>query len=167
MVLYLNLYFYPVLPETCFVAEGVEIPSIQVMVQDMQVTSFIAIDKAISEQSVPVWNCFGGSYPARTVEAVNADGTVFTIPVTWESKPEYNATIAGEYIFFPIIPEAYSVAEGVEVPSVKITVLADKLLLVGETPTRYPVQKNLRQLSKKSPMEMKPSIQLFSKKILT
>ena len=113
------------------------------------------------------WNCFGGSYPARTVEAVNADGTVFTIPVTWESKPEYNATIAGEYIFFPIIPEAYSVAEGVEVPSVKITVLADKLLLVGETPTRYPVQKNLRQLSKKSPMEMKPSIQLFSKKILT
>ena len=124
--------FTPVLPETCFVAEGVEIPSIQVMVQDMQVTSFIAIDKAISEQSVPVGTALEALTLPEQLEAVNADGTVFTIPVTWESKPEYNATIAGEYIFFPIIPEAYSVAEGVEVPSVKITVLADKLLLVGE-----------------------------------
>ena len=124
--------FTPVLPETCFVAEGVEIPSIQVMVQDMQVTSFIAIDKAISEQSVPVGTALEALTLPEQLEAVNADGTVFTIPVTWESKPEYNATIAGEYIFFPIIPEAYSVAEGVEVPSVKIAVLADKLLLVGE-----------------------------------
>ncbi|WP_250227697.1 S-layer homology domain-containing protein [Anaeropeptidivorans aminofermentans] len=44
------------------------------------------------------------------------------LPVTWTSSPEYNGEAAGTYIFTPELPEELTLASGVEVPAITVTV---------------------------------------------
>ena len=45
-----------------------------------------------------------------------------TISVNWVSEKAYSADAAGEFAFFPVLPEGYAVLEGVAVPSIHIVV---------------------------------------------
>ncbi len=48
-----------------------------------------------------------------------------TIPsVTWEAQPEFDPDAPGEYVYTPVLPTAYEVAEGVEPPTITVTVKA-------------------------------------------
>lgn len=47
---------------------------------------------------------------------------IVPIPVTWSSEPVYDEKIAGEYLFQPILPEHYTLAEGVVLPIICVTV---------------------------------------------
>ena len=48
-----------------------------------------------------------------------------TIPgVTWTAEPEYDHNTPGAYIYTPVLPAAYSVDEGVELPAITVTVEA-------------------------------------------
>lgn len=44
--------------------------------------------------------------------------------VTWESQPEADLAAPGEHIYTPVLPAAYDVAEGVELPTIAVTVTA-------------------------------------------
>ncbi|WP_419821393.1 S-layer homology domain-containing protein [Anoxybacterium hadale] len=44
------------------------------------------------------------------------------MPVTWNSSPEYDGEAAGTYIFTPDLPEGLTLASGVEVPAITVTV---------------------------------------------
>lgn len=47
----------------------------------------------------------------------------FTIEdVTWNSEPEYDKKVEGSYIFTPVLPETYSLAEGVQLPEIVVSV---------------------------------------------
>ena len=48
-----------------------------------------------------------------------------TIPgVTWTAEPEYGHNVPGVYRYTPVLPAAYLVDEGVELPAVTVTVAA-------------------------------------------
>lgn len=48
-----------------------------------------------------------------------------TIPnVTWTAEPEYDHNTPGAYIYTPVLPAAYAVDEGVERPTITVTVEA-------------------------------------------
>ncbi len=48
-----------------------------------------------------------------------------TIPgVTWTAEPEYDHNTPGAYIYTPVLPAAYAVDEGVELPAITVTVEA-------------------------------------------
>ena len=47
------------------------------------------------------------------------------IEVTWESTPAYDGEIRGSYVFTPILPETYALAEDVSLPEIRVSVGAD------------------------------------------
>lgn len=55
--------------------------------------------------------------------------------IAWTSIPEYDKDAKGTYIVVPILPEGYSLAEGVELPEISIIVGTDRKT-EGERPDR-------------------------------
>ena len=52
-----------------------------------------------------------------------SEQTVVVIPViTWESVPAYDSDTQGEYIFTPVLPEAYCVGQEAALPEITVTV---------------------------------------------
>lgn len=45
--------------------------------------------------------------------------------VVWTSEPEYDKEAEGSYVFTPVLPEAYSLAAGVELPEITVSVMQD------------------------------------------
>ncbi len=45
--------------------------------------------------------------------------------ITWESEPDYDSKTEGVYIFTPVLPEDYTLAEDVSLPEIEVTVQAD------------------------------------------
>lgn len=57
------------------------------------------------------------------VETLVSDVVKITIEdVTWESTPAYDGETEGVYVFTPILPEGYLLAEGVSLPQITVTV---------------------------------------------
>ncbi|WP_277406759.1 hypothetical protein [Lacrimispora xylanisolvens] len=56
---------------------------------------------------------------------------IISIPVTWSSDPEYDGEEAGEYIFEPTISKEYTLAYGVELPVITVTVGDTGMMLRG------------------------------------
>ena len=58
-------------------------------------------------------------------EQQEPDTQQITIPgVTWTAEPEYDHNTPGEHVYTPVLPAAYAVDEGVELPAVTVTVEA-------------------------------------------
>lgn len=56
-------------------------------------------------------------------EAAKPEPRPVTIsPVTWTAEPEYDQSVPGQYVYTPVLPAVYVVAEGVELPVVTVTV---------------------------------------------
>lgn len=57
------------------------------------------------------------------VETLVSDVVKITIEdVTWESTPAYDGESEGVYVFTPVLPEGYLLAEGVSLPQITVTV---------------------------------------------
>ena len=50
------------------------------------------------------------------------DETVTIDGVTWQSEPEYDENTEGIYIFTAVLPDGYTLAEGVSLPQITVTV---------------------------------------------
>ena len=61
--------------------------------------------------------------PAEPDMQINQpEENIVPIPVTWSAEPVFDEKIAGEYLFQPILPEQYTLAEGVVLPIINVTV---------------------------------------------
>lgn len=59
----------------------------------------------------------------NTQETENVTETTVTISgITWQSAPEYNRNTEGTYIFTAVLPDNYTLAEGVSLPQITVTV---------------------------------------------
>lgn len=59
--------------------------------------------------------------PAEETGDGSTESTV-SLSVTWVSTPEYDGEMAGKYIFTPEIPESYTLADGVVLPQITVTI---------------------------------------------
>ncbi len=60
-----------------------------------------------------------------TVEVLDGRKTVAITGITWESTAAYDKETEGEYIFTPVLPMGYELAEGADLPQIKVKVEAD------------------------------------------
>ncbi|MDE7267988.1 MAG: hypothetical protein K2N89_11035, partial [Lachnospiraceae bacterium] len=74
----------------------------------------------------------GNTQDALIVETLtdNADTTGMTDTITienitWQPEPEYDKDTEGVYLFTPVLPEDYALADGVSLPKITVTVMAD------------------------------------------
>jgi len=61
-----------------------------------------------------------GSVPDVQTESVRIEG------VTWQSEPEYDGNTEGTYQFIAVLPDGYTLAEGVSLPQITVTVQSDE-----------------------------------------
>ena len=54
--------------------------------------------------------------PTGEQERVTVEG------ISWDSEPQYDKEAAGSYVFTPTLPDAFCLAEGVELPEIVVTV---------------------------------------------
>ncbi|CFX88076.1 Pectin lyase fold/virulence factor [Syntrophomonas zehnderi OL-4] len=68
----------------------------------------------------------GSAIEAEPMEKTedNIDEISVPLPVSWVSSPEYNDEAAGTYVFTPELPEGLTLASGVEVPAITVSVNA-------------------------------------------
>ncbi|MDE6663742.1 MAG: hypothetical protein K2K46_10430, partial [Lachnospiraceae bacterium] len=45
--------------------------------------------------------------------------------ITWKSSPTYDGDVEGVYTFTPVLPEGYALSDGVSLPEITVTVVAD------------------------------------------
>ncbi|MGF7145902.1 hypothetical protein HNQ56_004350 [Anaerotaenia torta] len=76
----------------------------------------------------------------KTVDSVTE--ITVSLPVTWDSSPEYNGEAAGTYIFTPELPEGLTLASGVEVPTITATVGA--VTMIGTVTAFEELPENVR-----------------------
>lgn len=59
----------------------------------------------------------------QNTEMEKAAKTKVTVSgITWQSAPAYDAQTFGEYVFTPVLPEGYALAEGVRLPEIRVIV---------------------------------------------
>ena len=63
-----------------------------------------------------------GDTQPNSIKAAVSQTITKEIPVTWVSTPGYDGTKAGTYKFTPVLPDGYSLTDGVEFPEVIVTV---------------------------------------------
>ena len=115
-------------------AEGVTAPAITVTVesdtskppQGGEITAFAPLDADIAEQPVPIGMERSALELPETL-MVTVGGEEAQIPAAWTSVTDYDAETAGEYVFTPVLPEGYTLAGGVTLPS--ITVMVEEPML--------------------------------------
>ncbi len=64
----------------------------------------------------------GDTQPDSSAKAAVSDAVTREIPVTWVSSPDYDGDTAGKYEFTPVLPDGYSLGDGVELPEITVTV---------------------------------------------
>ena len=58
--------------------------------------------------------------------------TITIANIIWQSEPEYNGDVEGEYIFTAVLPEGYVLTDGVDMPQITVTVgEADNIALLS------------------------------------
>lgn len=57
------------------------------------------------------------------------DEITVLLPVTWVSSPEYDGEAAGTYVFMPELPEGFILTDGVELPTITVTVSEGEALV--------------------------------------
>ncbi len=63
--------------------------------------------------------------PVQTLESIQTEKQEETITidgVTWKSEPEYDGNTEGTYTFTAVLPDGYTLAEGVSLPQITVTV---------------------------------------------
>ena len=63
--------------------------------------------------------------PVQTLESIQTEKQEETITidgVTWQSEPEYDGNTEGTYTFTAVLPDGYTLAEGVSLPQITVTV---------------------------------------------
>ena len=86
----------------------------------------------------------GSNMEAEPAEKTVGSTGILTapMPVTWTSSPEYNGETAGTYIFTPELPEGLTLASGVEVPAIAVTVGA--VTIIGTVTAFEELPENVR-----------------------
>ena len=59
--------------------------------------------------------------------------SIIAVPVTWEAFPSYDSDTVGTYIFTAVLPDDYSVAAGVTMPEITVTVSDGDTLNLTQT----------------------------------
>ena len=80
-----------------------------------QETRTVTMQEYHAENVVPV-QTLEDTQTEKQEETVTIDG------VTWQSEPEYDENTEGIYIFTAVLPEGYTLAEGVSLPEITVTV---------------------------------------------
>ena len=83
----------------------------------------------------------------KTVDSV--EEITVPLPVTWNSSPEYDGEAAGTYIFTPDLPEGLTLASGVEVPAITVTVGA--VTIIGTVTAFEELPENVRWQNTSAP----------------
>jgi hypothetical protein len=81
-----------------------------------------------------------------------------TLSVTWSPETEYNNDAEGDYIFIPVLPEGYTLADGVELPQITVSVARGvRVAMFGATSgyTWYDDNKNASQFEISSEAQLK------------
>ncbi len=60
--------------------------------------------------------------PSDAAQQIGGSEPAIIEEVTWESSPEYSGKMEGVYVFTPILPEQYTLAEGLELPKINVAV---------------------------------------------
>ena len=76
----------------------------------------------------------------KALEIVPEDGngersfeeTVVIENVTWTSAPAYDSETEGVYVFLPVLPGGYALADGVELPEIQVEVKAEEVAEEGK-----------------------------------
>ena len=66
--------------------------------------------------------------------------------VTWNSEIEYDGWTEGVYVFMPILPEGYVLAQGAELPKITVTVEGNKDGISERTPETEPEEPGQKRL---------------------
>ena len=92
-------------------------------------------------------------FPEQGTEVERTE--TFTIDgIAWRSEPEYDKEAEGSYVFAPIIPDSYGLAEGVELPQITIKVVRDGLAEDEEKFDSGRERRNIRNIGKKEILEV-------------
>ncbi|MFA7078319.1 MAG: fibronectin type III domain-containing protein, partial [Syntrophomonas sp.] len=81
-----------------------------------------------------------------------------TLSVTWSPETEYNNDAEGDYIFIPVLPEGYTLADGVELPQITVSVArGTRVAMPGATSDYawYDDNKNASQFEISSEAQLK------------
>lgn len=100
--------------------ETAEIQEVSVLPEEI-LTQIVAIGTTPEQLRLP-----------EQLEGIDVQGNMISVSVTWTSNPEFDGNVSGEYVFSPVLPEGYVLAEGVVLPSIEVIVQEDRMLLSGE-----------------------------------
>jgi len=85
------------------------------------ITEFAELDEAVGVQELVAYSDNSAVLPEQ-LEAITETGETLAVNVTWEPDKEFDIKIAGEYIFTPMIDEAYTVSPEIQFPVIKVNV---------------------------------------------
>ncbi len=80
-----------------------------------QETHTVTMQEYLAENVIPV-QTLENMQTEKQEETVTIDG------VTWQSEPEYDGSAEGTYTFTAVLPDGYTLAEGVSLPQITVTV---------------------------------------------
>lgn len=80
-----------------------------------QKTHTVTMQEYLAENVLPV-QTLENTQTEKQEETVTIEG------VTWQSEPEYDGNTEGTYTFTAVLPEGYTLAEGVSLPEITVTV---------------------------------------------
>ena len=86
----------------------------------------------------------------KALEIVPEDGngersfeeTVVIENVTWTSAPAYDSETEGVYVFLPVLPGGYALADGVELPEIQVEVKAEEVAEEGKERRKLDLEEN-------------------------
>jgi len=81
-----------------------------------------------------------------------------TLTITWSPETEYNSDAEGDYIFIPVLPEGHTLADGVELPQITVSVAGGvRVAMFGVTSDYawYDDNKNASQFAISSEAQLK------------
>lgn len=81
-----------------------------------------------------------------------------TLTITWSPETEYNSDAEGDYIFIPVLPEGHTLADGVELPQITVSVAGGvRVAMFGATSDYawYDDNKNASQFEISSEAQLK------------
>ncbi|MCI8484217.1 MAG: hypothetical protein HFH41_07740 [Lachnospiraceae bacterium] len=93
------------------------------------ISSFLPLPAEISQQTVPSGTPLEHLNLPLTLAAVctlaehtDPQEPITLTSITWTSEPAYDSQTPGTYVFTPVLPENYSLAEGLSLPSISVHV---------------------------------------------
>ncbi|MEA4970656.1 MAG: tail fiber protein [Candidatus Pelethousia sp.] len=96
-------------------------PGVPPMDASGEITQVEALGEDIAQQYVATGTDWADlALPEQLSATVNAEE--LSIHVVWQSTPEYDGGLAGTYLLAPVLQEGYTLAEGVTLPGITVTV---------------------------------------------